>query len=376
MAGEVVAGRDRGGPEVVELGSVPGFVVFDLPGVPMSAGGTRLAPDVSVTEVALLARAMTYKFAALGDRVGGAKAGVRGDPGDHAGKTDLMARFCAEIRPLADAGRFLTGPDMGTTEEDFAPLRERRAAPTAMRAVVGGVPFEDLLTGYGVAVAAEAALSARWGWGWDGRGVAIEGFGKVGGGVAREVTRRGGRVVAASTVAGCVVDPAGLDVELLLALRREHGDACVTHLGRPVGPPGQLFTEVNADVVVPGTRPGAIGARTAGSLPPGVRVIAPAANVPYTVPGADVLRRRGIVALPDFVCNAGAVIGYRSAADATPGEVLRAVETTITELILDALRHPDGPLTGACERAGGFLREWWGEPPSPPFASSDDHYAD
>jgi len=376
MAGEVVAGRDRGGPEVVELGSVPGFVVFDLPGVPISAGGTRLAPDVSVAEVALLARAMTYKFAALGDRVGGAKAGVRGDPADHAGKTELMARFCAEVRPLADAGRFLTGPDMGTAEEDFAPLRERRAAPTAVQAVVGGVPFEDLLTGYGVAVAAEAALSAKWGWGWDGRGVAIEGFGKVGGGVAREVTRRGGRVVAVSTVAGCVVDQAGLDVELLLALRSVHGDACVTRLGRPVGPPGQLFTEVNADVVVPGTRPGAIGARTAGSLPPGVRVIAPAANVPYTEQGADVLRRRGIVALPDFVCNAGAVIGYRSAADATPGEVLAAVETTITELILDALSHPDGPPGGACERAGGFLRGWWGEPPSPPFAPSDDHYAD
>ena len=29
--------------EVVELGSVPGFVVFDLPGAPVSAGGTRLA---------------------------------------------------------------------------------------------------------------------------------------------------------------------------------------------------------------------------------------------------------------------------------------------------------------------------------------------
>jgi glutamate dehydrogenase (NAD(P)+) len=374
MAGELVTGRDRGGPEIIELESVPGFVVFDLPGVPVSAGGTRLAPDVSVAEVGLLARAMTYKFAALGDRVGGAKAGVRGDPADHAGKTALMARYCAEVRPLADAGRFLTGPDMGTTEEDFAPLRERRAAPTAMRADVGGVPFEDLLTGYGVAVAADAALTATWGWGWEGRSVAIEGFGKVGGGVAREVTRRGGRVVAVSTVAGCVADPAGLDVEVLLALRRVHGDACVARYGRPVGPPGQLFTAVNADVVVPGTRPGAIGARTAGSLQ--VRLVAPAANVPYTAQGADVLRRRGVLALPDFVCNAGAVIGYRSAADATPGEVLATVETTITELILDALRHQDGPLAGACERAGSFLRGWWGEPPSPPFAPSDDHYAD
>jgi len=45
-----------GGPEILGLSSVPGFVVFDLPGVPESAGGTRLAPDVSVAEVALLAR--------------------------------------------------------------------------------------------------------------------------------------------------------------------------------------------------------------------------------------------------------------------------------------------------------------------------------
>ena len=147
-----------GSAEVVELGSVPGFVVFDLPGAPLSAGGTRLAPDVSVAEVAVLARSMTYKFAALGERVGGAKAGVRGDPADRAGKAALMARFCAAVRPLTDAGRFLTGPDMGTAEEDFAPLRERRAAPAAISAVVAGVPFEDLLTGYGVAVAAETAL--------------------------------------------------------------------------------------------------------------------------------------------------------------------------------------------------------------------------
>jgi glutamate dehydrogenase (NAD(P)+) len=100
-----------------------------------------------------------------------------------------------------------------------------------------------------------------------------------------------------------------------------------------------------------------------------VRVVAPAANVPYTAGGAQVLRGRGIVALPDFVCNAGAVIGYRSAPDATPGQVLAAVESRITELVLDALGHPGGPLAGACERARAFLRGWWGEPPDPPFAA-------
>jgi glutamate dehydrogenase/leucine dehydrogenase len=367
MAGGPPAGHD-GGPEIVELGSVPGFVVFDLPGAPLSAGGTRLAPDVSLAEVALLARAMTYKFAVLGARVGGAKAGVRGNPADRAGKAELMARFCAEVRPLTDGGRFLTGPDMGTAEEDFAPLREHQASPAAVRAVVGGVPFEDVLTGFGVTVAAEAALSVRWGWGWESRSVAIEGFGKVGGGVAREVTRRGGRVVAVSTMAGCIADPAGLDVEVLLALRRVHGDACVARYGRPVEPPERLFTAVAADVVVPGTRPGVIGSQVAESLPPGVLVVAPAANAPYTGQGAEVLGRRGIVALPDFVCNAGGVIGYRSATDATPARVLADVEARITELIVDAMNHPGGPLAGACERAGRFLRGWWGEPPQPPFA--------
>src|ERR1022692_2556293 len=365
------AARDPRQPEIIELASVPGFVVFDLPGAAHSAGGARFAPDVTVAEVALLARAMTYKFAALGERVGGAKAGVVGDPADRAASARQMARYCAAIRLLVDAGRFITGPDMGTSEEDFGPLREQRAAPAAMRGAVGGVPFEDVLTGYGVTVAAETALRAGPGGGWDGRSVAIEGFGKVGGGVAREVTSRGGRVVAVSTVAGCVADLSGLDIERLLELRRVHGDECVAVYGppaKPPGPPGQLFTTVAADVVVPGTRPGVISRRAAESLPPGVQVIAPAANVPYTAAGADVLCRRGIVALPDFVCNAGAVIGYRSAPAAKPQQVLADVQEKIAELILDALDHPGGPLAGACEHAASFLRGWWGDPPGPPFA--------
>ena len=359
---------DRPGPQVVELSSVPGFVVFDLPGAEESAGGTRLAPDVTVAEVALLARAMTYKYGAIGEQIGGAKAGVRGDPADLAGKAGLMARFCEEVGPLVASGRFLTGPDMGTREEDFVSLRQYRPTPAAMGSVVGGLPFEDVLTGYGVAAAADAALSAEWGWGWDGRSVAIEGFGKVGGGVAREVARRGGRVVAVSTIEGYIADPSGLDVELLLALRRVHGDACVDHYGRPVGPPALLFTSVKADVMVPGTRPGTIDSRSAAGLPVGVRVVAPAANAPYTAAGAEVLRERGIVALPDFVCNAGAVIGYRADPDASPAGILARVESVISGVIRESMGHVDGPLAGAFDLAGKFLRGWWGEPPEPPFA--------
>lgn len=368
MTAEVRDERRPAKPEIVELLSVPGFVVFDLPGVQTSAGGTRLTPDVTVAEVGLLARAMTYKYAALGVQVGGAKAGVVGDPGDRAGRAGLIARYCAEISPLVEAGRFLTGPDMGTFETDFAALRSHRPAPSAMSAVVDDVPFEDLLTGYGVAVAAETALrTTTTGGDWAGRSAAIEGFGKVGGGVAREVTRRGGRVVALSTVAGSIADPAGLDVARLLDLRSRYGDSCVARYGLAVAPSAELFT-AEADVLVPGARPGVITSQVARSLAPAVRVVAPAANVPYTSGGAEVLRGRGIAALPDFVCNVGAVLGYRSAPEDTPGEVFAAVARRISEIISGVLSHPSGPLLGACEDAAAFLRGWWGEPPAPPFA--------
>ena len=367
MSGQGSGVRTPFEPDVVELRSVPGFIVFDVPDAEISAGGTRMAADVTVAEVALLARAMTYKYAALGARVGGAKAGVVGDPRDRAARAALMARYCAEIRPMVDTGRFLTGPDMGTFEDDFAPLRADLAAPAVMSAVVDGVPFEDLLTGYGVAVAGETALRATAGGDWHGRSAAIEGFGKVGGGVAREIIRRGGRVVAVSTVAGSIADPSGLDIDRLLDLRTSHGDDCVVHYGRPIGRPADLFS-AEAEVIVPGARPGVISSQVAQSLAGTVRVVAPAANVPYTRAGAEVLRARDIAALPDFVCNAGAVLGYRSAPEASPAQVLAAVGDRISELLTAVMSHPSGPLAGACEDAATFLRDWWGDAPPPPFA--------
>ena len=62
------------------------------------------------------------------------------------------------------------------------------------------------------------------------------------------------------------------------------------------------------------------------------------------------------------------MIGYRSARAATPQQVLADVEDKIAGLIAESLGHPDGPLAGACERAAGFLRGWWGDPPGAPFA--------
>ena len=329
------------------LRTVDGFIAFDFDDAAVSAGGTRLAPDVSERETQLLARAMTYKFAILGRRTGGAKGAIRGTSDQ---KPELMRRYCVEILPLVRSMTFLTGADLGTSYDDFAPLRNPADPPHAMGSDVGGVPLEDLVTGYGVIVGAEAAAGPI-----EGMSLALEGFGKVGGGVAREAVRRGANIVAVSTIEGCVYDPSGLDVELLFQLRESHGDAFVRHARAETrDDPSSLF-DVEADILVPGARTGVITGRVAERLR--VRWIVPAANVPYAASAVHVLAKRGIRYLPDFVCNAGATIGFVCGAD-TAATILQEVDRTVASVMGEAAVDPAGPYAGACRIAERFLATW------------------
>jgi glutamate dehydrogenase/leucine dehydrogenase len=342
------------------LETVDGFIAFDFDDCAVSAGGTRFAPDVTEREAALLARAMTYKFGAIGRDVGGAKGAVRGSASE---KPDVMNRYCEEIRPLVRRATFLTGPDLGTSEGDFAPIRNPDVPRSVMAGTIGADPIEDLVTGFGVVVAAESAIGSL-----DGLTFAIEGFGKVGGGVAREVVRRGGKVVAVSTIDGCVHDPKGLDVELMLSLRHVHGDGVVREVGDAHKKDPSCLFDVDADVLVPGARTGVITPEVAERLT--TRWIVPAANVPYTADAIDVMRARRVRYLADFVCNAGATIGYSSnAKDAA--ELFARVERKISDLCAEAGAYPQGPFEGACAIAERFITSWRGPdglPPGPPLA--------
>jgi len=334
---------------VHHLRSVDGEIVHDLDPdvVAPAAGGTRMADDVTVDELALLARAMTYKLATFEARIGGAKAGIRPRLLDT--RAETIERYVEEVRPLVEARRFLTGADLGTRAADFAAL-EASGRPSVFDHVVDGVGFEELVTGRGVVAAAEAWLGPL-----EGRTVAVEGFGNVGHGVAREVVRRGGRVVAVSTVRGAIATAAGLDVDELVAARTEHGESFVHHLGLEVHLPRELH-ELRVDVLVPGARVGVLDAGLAGRVQ--AAVVAPAANVPYTAGGLDVLRRRRVAALPDFVCNGGAVLAHRASRALTPDEVLRAVDREVGERIRAAKLAKVDPFRHATLLADTFLTTW------------------
>src|SRR5207248_4819430 len=281
----------------LKLKTVDAYVAFDLE-CPTSAGGTRLAPDVTERESQLLARAMTYKFAVLGVDYGGAKGAIKATDAE---RDDAIKRYCDEIRPLVESATFLTATDLGTRYQDFKSL-PGGDRDQLMEQTYEGMPLDAFITGLGVTVAAQTALGSL-----EGKTVAIEGFGKVGGATALEMSRRGARLIAFSTINGCVRRASGFDVEELLRLRAEHGDRLVEHVDEPVSPAAELF-EVGSDLLVPGARIGVIDEARAKALQ--ARVVAPAANVPYTRQGLEVLWDRGITALADFVCNSGATIGY------------------------------------------------------------------
>jgi len=331
--------------KTLRLKTVDAYVAFDFE-CPTSAGGTRLAADVTERETQLLARAMTYKFAVLGVNFGGAKAAIRASQPD---RDDAIRRYCDEVRPLVEARTFLTATDLGTYPQDFTSLPGNDAGDL-MHTPYLGMTLDVFITGLGVTVAAETALG-----GLSGRTVAVEGFGKVGGATALEMSRRGARLVAFSTIHGSVQRLEGFDVNRLLDLRGQHGDRLIEHLGVKVRPAADLF-DVEADVLVPGARIGVIDEQRADSLK--VKVVAPGANVPYTHGGLDVLRRRGIIALADFVCNSGATIGYSTQGLETADEAVAAVEKRVRELTQTAMQDPAGPFVGAQRIAEAHLRTW------------------
>jgi len=333
-----------------EAAGLDALIVIDHDLFPVSAGGTRMLPDVDAREVARLARAMTWKFAVCGVRYAGAKAGIRFEGGD---RDAVLAAYRRALTPFRDV--FLTGPDMGTRPSDFVTPDLVAELPLWARSHEG-LGMDDLATGHGVKAAAGAAL-AHLGRGLEGATVAIEGFGKVGAGTARACARAGARVVAISTVHGLVAEPAGLDVEQLIELRGRFGDRLVENAAREARPREELFG-LEVDVLVPGARPDSITRKVAERIR--CAVVSPGANIPYASGAVEVLHGRGVVAIPDFISNSGGVHLYESVEqDDEPEAALAKIEELVAETVTRTLAAADAegvtPLEAALRDVRAYL---------------------
>jgi glutamate dehydrogenase (NAD(P)+) len=311
---------DDWGPEKIVVVAhrrtgMKGVLVIDNTARGVGKGGTRMAPTVTVEEIARLARTMTWKWAGVDLFYGGAKAGIVADPTS----PDKEAVLRAFVRALANEvpREYVLGLDMGLTEDDAAIVQDElgdRGAAVGTPAHLGGIPYDQLgVTGYGVAEAADAAAD-HLGRPLRGARVAIQGFGAVGSAAARRFAELGATVVAVSTAHGALHDPTGLDVGALVAARAECGDHLVTRsgLGEFLAPGAELL--VDCDVLVPAALQDVVDSGTAAEVK--AHLVVEGANLPTSPEAQAVLAARGVTVVPDFVANAGGVIAAAFAMDA------------------------------------------------------------
>lgn len=310
---------DEWGPEKIVCVSdrrtgMKGVLVIDNTARGMAKGGTRMSPTLTVQEVARLARTMTWKWAAVDLFHGGAKAGILGDPGAH-DKEAVLRAFARALHNEVPS-EYVFGLDMGLSEADAAIFADElgdRGAAVGLPRALGGLPYDQLgVTGYGVAEATEAAAEAV-GLPMAGARVSVQGFGAVGFAVVERLVELGAVVVAVATAQGAVADADGLDTPRLLALRREHGDACVHHYGTPVASPESVL-QVDTDVLVPAAREDVVDEDIAATT--SARLVVEGANMPTTQAAKEVLHDRGIALVPDFIANAGGIVAAAHAMDA------------------------------------------------------------
>jgi glutamate dehydrogenase (NAD(P)+) len=168
---------------------------------------------------------------------------------------------------------------------------------------LGGSEGRADATGMGVMFTAERAL-AEIGLPMAGATVAVQGFGNVGEAAARLIHGRGGRVVAVTDVGGGVANPDGLDPAALSA----HLAATGSIAGAPGTDPidNATLLALDVDLLVLAALDGQITGENADRVR--ARVIAEGANGPVSHEADAILADRGVVTVPDILCNAGGVI--------------------------------------------------------------------
>jgi len=269
-------------------------------------GGIRMVPDVTTDEVMGLARAMTWKNSMADLPFGGAKSGIRADPRKLTPeqKEAHMRAFARKIKEVIPDS-YIAGPDMNTTEKEMAQFADEIGTPKACTGKphsVGGLPHELGSTGFGVAISTRTAVEYA-GKSLNGMTVAIEGFGNVGTFTMKFLTDWGAKVVAVSDSKGTVYDKGGLKYADLMKIKAEKGTVTAAH-GEKLDA-AKLF-ELPVDILIPGARPDVINKNNVGNIK--AKMVAEAANLPAKYDIEQVLMKKGVVVLPDFVANAGGVI--------------------------------------------------------------------
>lgn len=276
-------------------------------------GGVRYHPDVTLEEVMALAAWMSIKNAAVNLPYGGAKGGIRVDPKQlsHKELERMTRRYTSEIGIIIGPQQDIPAPDVNTNPQIMAWMMDTYSMNTGTTAtgVVTGKPIHlggslgrVKATGRGVFVTGREA-ARRIGLDLNGARVAVQGFGNVGSAAAELFNQAGARVVAVQDHSGGIINDRGFDMADLTAWVREHGGVGGFPGGEVLDP--EAFWDVRCDILIPAALEGQITPARANRLK--ARLVLEGANGPTLPVADDILAERGVLVVPDVICNAGGV---------------------------------------------------------------------
>ncbi|MFP5399745.1 MAG: Glu/Leu/Phe/Val family dehydrogenase, partial [Gammaproteobacteria bacterium] len=276
-------------------------------------GGVRYHPDVTLEEVMALAAWMSIKNAAVNLPYGGAKGGIRVDPKQLSTKEleKLTRRYTSEIGIIIGPMQDIPAPDVNTNAQVMAWMMDTYSMNVGATAtgVVTGKPIHlggslgrVKATGRGVFVTGREA-ARRIGLNLDGARVAVQGFGNVGSSAAELFVQAGSRIVAIQDHSGTIVNEHGFDFAELMPHVRATGGVAGFKGGDAA--PAESFWDVKCEVLIPAALEGQINADRANRIT--AKLVLEGANGPTLPVADDILGDRGVLVVPDVICNAGGV---------------------------------------------------------------------
>lgn len=296
-----------------------GYRVQHSTAIGPSKGGMRFHPDVCQEECEALAMLMTWKCSLAGIPYGGGKGGVECNPLEMSnGEKERVARtLAARIEPVVGAWTDVPAPDVNTGGQEMvwfmdtiSKMRGRLepAIFTGKPISLWGSKGRTEATGYGVATCALELLEAV-GKSVAGTTVTIQGFGNVGTYAALTLVDAGAKVIAISDITGAYYCKDGIDIRKAFDHVTEHP----RHLLEGYSQPGlekidaEDLLYIETDVFIPAALEGVVNKGNADRIK--AKFIVEAANGPVTPEADEILDKKGIIIVPDFLANSGGVIG-------------------------------------------------------------------
>ena len=274
-------------------------------------GGIRYDEGVNLGEVTALSMWMSWKCSIMGLPFGGAKGGLRINPREMSPNElqRVTRRFTSEIIDVIGPDRDIPAPDLGTDELVMAWIMDTYSQQKghAVPGVVTGKPVEiggslgrREATGRGVVA---CMLAASRNLGITEPRVVIQGFGNVGRAAAGIAAQTGCKVVGVSDVASGISQPAGLDLDAVLAHVEATG--ALDGFDGAERVTNRELLELDCDVLIPAAIENQIDQANADRLK--CRMVVEGANGPTSLEADAILRERGILVVPDILANAGGV---------------------------------------------------------------------